>query len=56
MKEFAMKCPAHHVEYETVKTTYEQYGVILKDAKALRCPVDGEELFTLEQANPSARE
>jgi len=45
-----MKCPEHNVEYEIVKTTYEQYGVILKDAKALRCPVDGEELFTLEQA------
>ncbi len=45
-----MKCPEHHVDYETVKTTYEQFGVILKDVKALRCPVDGEELFTLEQA------
>jgi hypothetical protein len=45
-----MKCPEHNVEYESVKTTYEQFGVILKDAKALRCPVDGEELFTLEQA------
>jgi len=48
MKEFAIKCPAHGVKYETVKTTYEQYGVILQDAKALRCPVDGEELFSLE--------
>jgi hypothetical protein len=45
-----MKCPEHNVGYETVKTSYEQYGVILKDVKALRCPVDGEELFTLEQA------
>src|SRR5271157_1413867 len=45
-----MKCPEHHVEYETVKTMYEQFGVIIKDVKALRCPVDGEELFTLEQA------
>ncbi len=45
-----MKCPEHGVAYQTVKTTYEQYGVILKDVKALRCPVDGEELFTLEQA------
>ena len=26
-----MKCPEHNVEYETVKTTYEQFGVILKD-------------------------
>ena len=45
-----MKCPEHHVEYETVKTTYDQFGVILKDVKCLRCPIDGEELFTLEQA------
>jgi hypothetical protein len=45
-----LKCPEHNVEYETVKTIYEQFGVILKDVKALRCPVDGEELFTLEQA------
>ena len=45
-----MKCPEHGVKYETVKTNYEQFGVILKDVKALRCPVDGEELFTMEQA------
>src|SRR3972149_9027219 len=45
-----MKCPEHGVDYETAKTTYEQFGVILKDVKALRCPVDGEELFTMEQA------
>lgn len=45
-----MKCPEHHAEYEPAKTTYEQFGIILKDAKCLRCPVDGEELFTMEQA------
>jgi len=45
-----MKCPEHHVDYKVVKTTCEQHGVILKDVKALRCPVDGEELFTVEQA------
>ena len=45
-----MKCPEHNVDYETMKTTYEQFGVILKDVKALRCPVDGEELFTMDQA------
>jgi hypothetical protein len=44
-----MKCPEHVVDYETVKTSYDQLGVILKDVKALRCPVDGEELFSLEQ-------
>jgi len=50
-----MKCPEHSVEYQNVKTTSEQYGVILKDAKALRCPVDGEELLTLEQAEAIRR-
>ena len=45
-----MKCPEHRVKYRVVKTMYEQHGVILKDVKALRCPVDGEELFTVEQA------
>jgi hypothetical protein len=45
-----MKCPEHGVDYQTVKTNYEQFGVILKDVKALRCPVDGEELFTMKQA------
>jgi hypothetical protein len=50
-----MKCPEHGVDYETVKTSYEQFGVILKDVKALRCPVDGEELFTLEQAEAIRR-
>jgi hypothetical protein len=45
-----MKCPEHGVDYQIVKTTYEQFGVILKDVKALRCPVDGEELFTIELA------
>jgi hypothetical protein len=30
-----MKCPEHGVDSETVKTTYDQFGVILKDVKAL---------------------
>jgi hypothetical protein len=38
------------MEYDNVKTMYEQFGIILKDVKCLRCPIDGEELFTLEQA------
>ena len=46
-----MKCPQHRVEYESVRTTYEQLGVILKDVEALRCPVGGEVVFTLEQAD-----
>ena len=45
-----MKCPEHRVKYESVLTSYEQLGVILKDVEALRCPVGGEILFTLEQA------
>jgi len=45
-----MKCPEHRVEYQRVRTSYEQLGVILKDVEALRCPVGGEVVFTLEQA------
>lgn len=45
-----MRCPEHGVDYRTVKTDYEQMGVILKDVEALRCPVNGELLFTLKQA------
>jgi len=44
-----MKCPEHGANYQTVKTICEQFGVILKDVEALRCPVDGEELFTMKQ-------
>jgi len=50
-----MKCPEHDAEYETVNTNYDQLGAILKDVKALRCPVDGEKLFTLEQAETIRR-
>ena len=45
-----MKCPEHQTKYEKVTTDYEQFGVILKDVEGLRCPVGGEMLFTLEQA------
>ena len=45
-----MRCPEHKAEYQTVRTTYEQLGVILKGVEALRCPAGGELLFTLEQA------
>jgi len=31
-----MKCPEHGGDYETVKTSYEQFGVMLKDVKPLR--------------------
>jgi len=31
-----MKCPEHGVNYQAVMTNYEQFGVILKDVKALR--------------------
>jgi len=44
-----MKCPEHGIDYQVVKTNYEQLGVIIKDVEALRCPVDGEILFTLDQ-------
>jgi hypothetical protein len=44
-----MKCPGRNVEYATVKTTLDQFVIILQDVNGLRCPVDGEEFFTLEQ-------
>jgi len=50
-----MKCAVHGIDYQVVKTNYEQLGVILKDVEALRCPVDGETLFTLEQAEAIRR-
>jgi hypothetical protein len=50
-----MKCPDHGVDYQIVKTDYEQLGIIVKDVKALRCPVDGEILFTLQQAEAIRR-
>ncbi len=50
-----MKCPEHETDYRVVKTNYEQLGVIIKDVEALRCPVDGEILFNLEQAEAIRR-
>lgn len=50
-----MKCPEHGIDYEVVKTNYEQLGVIIKDVDGLRCPVDGDILFTLEQAETIRR-
>lgn len=40
-----MMCPERRVDYQVLTTTYEQFGVMLKDVKAVRCPIDGEELF-----------
>ncbi len=50
-----MKCPEHGINYQVVKTDYEQLGVIIRDVKALRCPADGEMLFTLEQTEAIRR-
>ncbi len=50
-----MKCHEHETDYRVVKTNYEQLGVIIKDVEALRCPVDGEILFNLEQAEAIRR-
>jgi hypothetical protein len=33
-----MKCPEHGVDYETVKTTYDQFGVILKEVQGASLP------------------
>ncbi len=50
-----MKCSEHSVHYRVVKTDYEQLGVIIRDVKALRCPIDGETVFTLEQTEAIRR-
>ncbi len=50
-----MRCPEHGLDYETVRTTYEQFGIIIKDVEALRCPKGGETLFTLEQTEAIRR-
>lgn len=44
-----VKCLKHNAELEEVETDYEYQDVIAERAKALRCPIDGEETFTLEQ-------
>lgn len=40
-----MMSSERRVDYQALTTTYEQFGVMLKDVKAVRCPIDGEELF-----------
>jgi hypothetical protein len=45
-----MKCPEHQAKYEKITMDYEQFGAILKDVEGLCCPVGGETLFRLEQA------
>ncbi len=50
-----MKCPERETNYRVVKTNYEQLDVIIKDVEALRCPVDEEILFNLEQAEAIRR-
>ncbi len=50
-----MKWPEHETNYRVVKTNYEQLDVIIKDVEALRCPVDEEILFNLEQAEAIRR-
>ena len=44
-----VKCHRHDVEYEEIETDYEYRGIVIRGVKALRCPVGGEEMFTLEQ-------
>jgi hypothetical protein len=44
-----VKCYRHNVEYEEVETDYEYRGIVIRGVKALRCPIGGEEMFTLEQ-------
>jgi len=55
VKEGLVKCHRHNVEYQEVETDYEYQGIIVRGVKALRCPVDGEEIYTLEQAEEIRR-
>ena len=49
MKAGALLCPACCVEYVAVEFDLDVDGDILRNVKALRCPVCGEEVFTPEQ-------
>lgn len=42
-------CPKCNKQCEEVTIDYEYQGVVLRNAKALRCPNCKEEVFTLEQ-------
>jgi ribosomal protein S27AE len=46
-----MKCPRCNVEYEKAKTDYEQFGIIVKDVEALRCPKCGDKVFIGDQVD-----
>jgi len=50
-----VKCYEHGVEYEEVETDFETGGIMVRGVKALKCPVGGEEMFTLEQLSEIKR-
>jgi YgiT-type zinc finger domain-containing protein len=43
------KCPKCDTEYLEVEVDFEYGDIILRNAKALKCPICKEELFTPEQ-------
>ena len=49
VKAGALLCPVCCVEYVEVVVDFDIDGVILKNVKALRCPVCQEEQFTEQQ-------
>ena len=46
-----MKCLKCNLEYEKEKTDYEQFGIVVKNVEALRCPKCGDEVFTGDQVD-----
>lgn len=56
IKANALLCPFCCVEYEEVVFSLAIDGAVLRDVKALRCPLCEEELFSPEQAEAVLRE
>lgn len=44
-----MKCWKCGTELEETTTDFEAKGVLIRGVRSLRCPNDGEELFTMKQ-------
>ncbi len=45
----ALLCPSCCIEYLEVQFDFEIDGIVLRDVKALRCPLCKEEVFSPEQ-------
>jgi hypothetical protein len=50
-----VKCWKCGAELEEVETYFEGKGVLIRGVKGMRCPKDGEEMFTEEQVEEIRR-